>query len=89
MRLRYVGATPTTFITGSVGSVEPGDEFNVPDELASAFQARADVEEVAEKVAEKVTRKRSRSEEPGQSVATDGGDPEKKSEENSGVSNDH
>ena len=48
MRLRYVGAAPTTFITGSVGTVQPGDEFTVADELALSFTARADVEEVVE-----------------------------------------
>jgi hypothetical protein len=94
MKLRYVGLVPVTFITGSVGEVEPGMEFTVPDELAPAFLARADVEEVEEvEVAEveetKPARKRHHDEEPGQSVATDGGDPEKMSEENSGVPNDH
>lgn len=97
MKLRYVGVTPITFITEGVGEVEPGDEFSVPDELASAFLSRADVEEVAEDEAEKVeaeepkpARRRHRDEEPGQSVATDGGDPEKMSEENSGfVPDDH
>lgn len=66
MKLRYVGTVPTTFITGSVGSVEPGDEFTVPDELASAFLARADVEEVVEELpAEKpVTPKQPRVEDP-------------------------
>lgn len=90
MRLRYVGTVPTTFITGSVGAVTHGDEFAVPDELAPSFLARADVEEVAEVVEEtKVSKRRRRDMEPGQSAAADGGDPEKKSEENGVVSNDH
>lgn len=90
MRLRYVGTVPTTFITGSVGTVEHGDEFTVSEELAPAFTARADVEEVAEVVAEiKVSKRRRRDAEPGQSAAADGGDPEKMSEENGDVPNDH
>lgn len=90
MRLRYVGVTPTTFITGSVGTVDHGDEFTVTDELARGFLARADVEEVTEVVEEaKAPKRRRRDVEPGQSAAADGGDPEKKSEENSGVSDDH
>jgi hypothetical protein len=66
MKLRYVGALPTTFITGAVGTVEPGTEFTVPDELAPAFLARADVEEVAEVEVEeaKPARKRPRDEDP-------------------------
>jgi hypothetical protein len=48
MKLRYVGSVVTTFITGNVGEVEPGDEFTVSDELAPAFLARVDVEEVVE-----------------------------------------
>ncbi len=90
MKLRYVGNLPANFITGSVGEVEPGGEFTVPDELAPAFLARVDIEEVAEtKVEEIAPRRKSRDKEPGQSVVTDGGDPEMKSEENSGVPNDH
>jgi hypothetical protein len=92
MKLRYVGDLPTTFITGAVGTVEPGMEFSVPDELAPAFLARVDVEEVEEVEVEEVKphRRKHHDEEPGQSVATDGGDPEKMSEENSGfVPDDH
>lgn len=89
MRLRYVGSAPTTFITGSVGAVGPGDEFTVPDELVPAFLARTDVEEVVEEPAETQVKKRSRSKEPGQSVSADSGDPEKMSEENGDVPNDH
>lgn len=90
MRLRYVGTVPITFITGSVGAVKRGDEFTVSEELAPAFLARADVEEVAEAVTEtKVSKRRRRVVEPGQSAAADGGDPEKTSEENGDVPNDH
>jgi len=90
VRLRYVGATPITFITGSVGTVSHGDEFTVADELTSSFLARVDVEEVVEVVAEvKAPKRRRRTEEPGQSAAADGGDPEKMSEENGDVPNDH
>lgn len=89
MKLRYVGTAPTTFITGSVGVMKYGDEFAVSDELASAFLARSDVEEVME-VAEKteVFTPRRPNVEPGQSAAVDG-DPEKMSEENGGVPDDH
>lgn len=44
MRLRYTGVIPTVFITGDVGEVEPGDEFNVPDDLSESFTRRPDVE---------------------------------------------
>lgn len=90
MKLLYVGTTPITFITGSVGTVQPGEEFNAPDELASAFLGRSDVVETTAVAEEKSpVKKRRRGEEPGQSAAADGGDPEKMSEENSGVPNDH
>ena len=95
MKLRYVGVTPTTFVTAGVGEVEPGEEFTVPEEFVEAFVGRDDVEEVEEdpeaaEAAEEKPKRRPRSEEPGQSVATDGGDPEKMSEENSGfVPDDH
>lgn len=45
MRLRYVGALPTTFVTLGA-EVDPGDEFEVPDDAAPGLLARADVEEV-------------------------------------------
>lgn len=90
MKLRYVGITPVTFLTGSVGTVNPGDEFTVSDEIASAFLTRRDVVEVATAEVEKPSTGRRRSkEEPGQSAAADGGDPEKMSEENGDVPNDH
>lgn len=44
MRLRYVGAQPTTFITLGV-EVDSGGEFEVPDDAAPGLLARADVEE--------------------------------------------
>jgi hypothetical protein len=81
---------PVTFITGSVGDVEPGEEFTVLDELASAFLTRSDVEEVVTPAVEEIfIRRRHVKEEPGQSAAADGGDPEKTSEENGDVPNDH
>jgi hypothetical protein len=45
LRLRYLGAIPTTFVTLGL-EVQPGDEFDVDDATASAFTARADVEAV-------------------------------------------
>lgn len=90
MKLLYVGTTPITFITGGVGMVTPGEEFNVPDELASAFLGRSDVVETTATVEERSSTKRRRGgKEPGQSAAADGGDPKKMSEENSGVPDDH
>lgn len=89
MKLRYVGTVPTTFITGMVGVVEYGDEFAVSDELASVFLTRSDVEEVVEVAGKtKVFTSRRPNVEPGQSAAVDG-DPEKMSEENGGVPDDH
>lgn len=108
MKLRYVGAVPTTFITGGVGEMHPGEEFSVDAELAEAFLSRADVEvanplvdvgedpvgaeepTAEEEVEEPPSEEPQPEEEPGQSVATDGGDPEMMSEENSGfVPDDH
>ena len=43
MRLRYTGALPTTLI--GVGSLDPGDVFEVPDDQAERWTRRADVEE--------------------------------------------
>jgi hypothetical protein len=45
VRLRYVGSTPTTFVTVGV-EVDPGDEFEVPDDAAPGLLACADVEEL-------------------------------------------
>lgn len=92
MRLMYTGIKTVTFLTGSVGEVKPGDEFDVSDELAPVFLRRGDVTKITTTVKEDkppVKKRRRRTEEPGQSVVTDGGDPEMNSEENSGVSNDH
>ena len=46
-RLRYTGEQTVSFLTGSVGSVDPGGEFDVPDELAPRFLRRPDVERTA------------------------------------------
>lgn len=43
MRLRYTGASPVSFVTLGFG-VEPGEEFEVPDEVAAGFIRRADIE---------------------------------------------
>lgn len=43
MLLRYVGVQATTFMT--VGELQPGVEFDVPDDQAEGFLRRADVEE--------------------------------------------
>jgi hypothetical protein len=45
VRLRYVGALPTTFVSVGV-EVDPGDEFEASDEHVPGLLARADVEEV-------------------------------------------
>jgi hypothetical protein len=55
VRLRYVGPVPTTFVTFGV-EVDPGDEFEVPDDAASGLLARADVEEVATPARRKAAR---------------------------------
>lgn len=93
MRLRYVGIVTTTFITGNVGTVKPGGEFTVPDNLASVFLARADVKNITEMHLGMVDPAQLdyRDEEPGQSIVVDDGDDdsEKMSEENDGVPNDH
>lgn len=39
----YLGKQPTVFMTGRVGAVVPGQEFDVPDEDVAAFDARSDV----------------------------------------------
>lgn len=44
MRLRYIGSAPTSFM--ALGAeVFPGDPFEVPDEVAASYLARADIEE--------------------------------------------
>lgn len=45
-RLRYTGTQAVSFLTGDVGEVKPGDEFDVPDGLAEGFLRRADIERV-------------------------------------------
>lgn len=54
MRLRYVGSAPTTFMGHGVGEVEPRQEFDVLDDAAGGFLARADIEQVVEAPAETV-----------------------------------
>lgn len=39
----YTGAQATVFLTGGVGEVDPGGEFEVPEEHVAAFDARPDV----------------------------------------------
>lgn len=48
MKLRYVGAVPTTFVDPAVGELSPGDEFTVDDDTAAAYFTRADVEKVTD-----------------------------------------
>lgn len=46
MLLRFTGTQPVTF--PSIGAeVFPGDEFEVPDDIAGAFTARADIDPAA------------------------------------------
>jgi hypothetical protein len=47
-RLRYTGAQPVTFLTGDVGPVDPGGEFDVAEDLAPRFLRRPDVEHAGE-----------------------------------------
>lgn len=42
MRVRYTGPIPTTFLT--VGEVEPGAEFDVPDEVADRYLQHGHIE---------------------------------------------
>lgn len=42
--LHYTGTEEIVFMTGNVGPVEPGADFDVPDDLAEAFLTRSDVE---------------------------------------------
>lgn len=48
MRLRYVGTSRVTFTDPRVGTVSPGDEFNVLDEETAGYLARVDVVTVDE-----------------------------------------
>lgn len=45
-RFRYTGTHATVFITGGVGEVQPGDTFEVPDDIAEQFSRRDDVKSV-------------------------------------------
>lgn len=42
MRVRYTGPIPTMFI--GVGEVEPGGEFDVPDEVADRYLQHGHIE---------------------------------------------
>jgi hypothetical protein len=46
MRLRYIGVSPVAFNHPMVGAVEPGDEFEVPDDQTEPLLRRADVVQV-------------------------------------------
>lgn len=90
MKLRYVGASSLTFITGGVGEVMPGAEFTVPDELASAFTGRSDVIEITVAVNDKpLVKNRRRGAEPAQPDTAPDGGAEMKSEENGGIPDNH
>jgi hypothetical protein len=84
VRLRYVGAQPTTFITLGV-EVEPGDEFEVPDDAAHGLLARADIEEVAAPSTPR--RKAAKASAPDPSGTTP--DPDVTEEVSHGVPDDH
>lgn len=58
MRLLYTGLLPVTFPSHGV-SVEPGDAFDVPDDAAASYLARADVEAAPEPVLSKPRRGKS------------------------------
>lgn len=45
MRLRYTGSIPVTFAT-AVGEVQPGAEFDIPDDQSEAYLVREDIAEV-------------------------------------------
>lgn len=42
--LRFIGATPKTFMGDGVGAVQPNGVFPVPDEAAESYLRRDDVE---------------------------------------------
>lgn len=44
-RFRYVGTQPTTFAP-PVGFIQPGDEFDVPDDLAQSYAQHGLIEPV-------------------------------------------
>jgi hypothetical protein len=68
----YTGSHPTVFLTGGVGPVEPGQEFDVPDEHLAAFDARSDVRRV--RAAKQGGKKTSSSGDEAASAAPDSGD---------------
>lgn len=47
-RLKYTGSHAQVFQTGNVGLLEPGAEFDVPDELLRRFMRRPDIEHAVE-----------------------------------------
>lgn len=69
MNLRYTGALPVTFVE-SVGEVEPGGEFFVPDEDAPRYLARADVEQVRDAPARKPKTAKAVADEPSADTTT-------------------
>lgn len=42
-RLKYTGSHAQVFQTGNVGLLEPGAEFDVPDEMLRRFMRRPDI----------------------------------------------
>lgn len=85
MRLRYVGSTPTTFVTVGVVA-DPGGEFEVPDEAAAGLLARADIEVVP---ASAVRRKAGRAAVPTPDAPGSTPVPDVTEEVSSGVPDDH
>lgn len=47
MKLRYVGSVPTSFMALGL-EVNPGQEFDVPDDEAKSYLSRADINEVVD-----------------------------------------
>lgn len=45
-RFRYTGPNRTVFSLGGVGEVAPGEEFDVPADLAARFRNHGHIEEL-------------------------------------------
>lgn len=63
MRLRYTGPVPVSFVALGL-AVDPGDEFEIPDEHAPGLVARNDIDEVAIVPPRSVSRPRSKAADP-------------------------
>lgn len=85
MRLRYTGPQPTTLMALGI-EIAPGDEFDAPDDTATAYTGRPNFEPVAEP---KSRRRPKADAGPATDPAGDTPDPTMNEEADGGIPDDH